>query len=128
LLVVWMEFLISSRFHPPSACQPSFILAGIELKTWVHWVIYLMLVSEPSWNVGSQRLVSALELRVILCLCALSTVHTWLKMLPSGICPPCIYFFCLPRVLSLGLSLPDELHNFWVYSVQMVAAVWLNYQ
>lgn len=28
------------------------------------------------WNVSSQRLVSALELPVILCLCALSTVHT----------------------------------------------------
>jgi hypothetical protein len=24
LLVVWMEFQFSSRFHPPSACQPSF--------------------------------------------------------------------------------------------------------
>lgn len=26
-------------------------------------------------------------------------------MLPSGICPLCIYLFCLPRALSLGLSL-----------------------
>lgn len=72
---------------------------SIELFTLCWWV------SPAVWNVGSQRLVSALELPVILCLCALSTVHTWLKMLPSGICPPCIYFFCLPRVLSLGLSL-----------------------
>jgi hypothetical protein len=45
-------------------------LESIELFTLCWWVTPVV------WNVSSQRLVNALELPVILCLCALSTVHT----------------------------------------------------